>query len=86
MSEEEPAWRAELIRDLSKYDAYASQWLPLVEPHILAAEQRGRKQGLLEAAEAVDTDDAHPLGCAGDCYVCVAKADVRLLREMAESS
>lgn len=46
MSTEEPAWKAELIEDLSKYDAYASQWLPLVEPHILAAEERGRREAL----------------------------------------
>ena len=38
------------------------------------------------AAEAVDTDDAHPRGCALDCYVCGAKADARMLRKMAEQS
>lgn len=53
MSKEEPAWRAELVRELSKFDAYAEQWLPLVEPHILAAERRGRREALTEAAEVL---------------------------------
>ncbi len=61
MSEEEPAWRAELVRELSKFDAYPDTWLPAVEPHIQAAEERGRREALKEAAEKIRADSHHPL-------------------------
>lgn len=54
MSTEEPAWKAELERDLIIRGWLIDQpmdLMPIVEPHILAAEQRGREVGLREARE-----------------------------------
>jgi hypothetical protein len=50
MSEEEPAWRAEL-KDLldERFISSGEEIFDLVEPHIRAAEQRGRR----EAAEEI---------------------------------
>lgn len=53
MSKEEPAWKAELVRDLTRYDAYDANWLPLVQPHILAAEQRGFQAGVNKTGDSV---------------------------------
>lgn len=53
MSTEETAWKAELVRELSKFDAYPDTWLPVVEPFIEAAEQRGREAALREAAQQI---------------------------------
>jgi hypothetical protein len=69
MSQEEPAWRAELVEDLSKYDAYASQWLPLVEPHIQAAEERGRREALCAIGAEIEVlRDAVPQMSAREAW------------------
>lgn len=69
MSEEEPAWRAELYSEMTKALAESRVWnsyiqrmaLKAVAPAavraVKAAEQRGRREALLEAADEF-TDDA----------------------------
>lgn len=55
MSEEEPAWRAELETSIKTFDAYyTKEWLQILEPHILAAEQRGREAAWEKAADLAE--------------------------------
>lgn len=43
MSKEEPAWKAELRTAIDEeFGAFGAEMLDLVQPHIRAAEQRGR--------------------------------------------
>jgi hypothetical protein len=52
MSKEEPAWKAEVMKTVGTAErGSVVDLLTLLEPHIQAAEQRGRMQGLSEARE-----------------------------------
>ncbi len=53
MSEEEPAWRAELEEDLRLADLEDEDLWPVIAKHIQAAEQRGREAALREAAAKI---------------------------------
>lgn len=63
MSEEEPAWRAELREAIHGWDPYETEpplrmeggLLDTILPHIQAAEQRGREAALREAAKELET-------------------------------
>lgn len=67
MDEEEPAWRAELKASIREFDAYyTKEWLQLLEPHIQAAEERGRREALRQAqckrckGSGIDPEHSHP--------------------------
>jgi hypothetical protein len=53
MSTEEPAWRAELEDDLREADLDDEDLWPVIAKHIKAAEERGRREALREAAEKI---------------------------------
>lgn len=60
MNEEEPAWRAELEAQIRKFDAFGMPFIvPILEPFIRAAEQRGRREALTEAAEKIRDSVSH---------------------------
>lgn len=77
MSAEEPGWKAELEAQIRTFDAFGMPFIvPILDPFIQAAEQRGRQAGFREALVAVQseqlTDDT---GSPDDAAYSSAMAD-----------
>lgn len=61
-----PAWKAELEAQIRKFDAFGMPFIvPILEPFILAAEERGRREAATArsyAARWAAEDEREPLG------------------------
>ncbi|MGN6126744.1 MAG: hypothetical protein ACTHON_09280 [Humibacter sp.] len=69
MSQEEPAWRAELRKTIWDFapheDLYIDQWMERLAPHIQAAEERGRREALSDLEVAYESHRCKNSGSPG---------------------
>lgn len=76
---EEPAWKAELWTTLREAHYGFRDLLGFIEPHIKAAEERGRREALREAAAKI-----RPMGTTWEGMSAYAAATVGAFRAAAD--